>query len=150
MDQDLPKKLDLVFGSGFFICHFKDKRFEEGAPAHFYVGVPVSPMDCIVVCIITSQGPKRRSHYCRKGNGAENSLIELFPGDFPFIKKDSVIDCNQAEPFNLEKLRARISPEVPFRVRHLDPDFEPNLKRRIVRAIQESPEVKAYIKRMLQ
>jgi hypothetical protein len=49
------------------------------------------------VCIITSQGESRKNYYGRVNEKAVSSLVEVGPNELYFLKKESAIDCNQAE-----------------------------------------------------
>ena len=144
--MDLPVRLFCEYLTGFCVCYFKDRVFSPEAPPHYYIVVPVSDASSLLLCIITSQVEKRRQYY-RENPAALSSLVRVNRDSFPFLKKESLIDCNRPELIQRHKLAERIDPNVKYEV--ITRDIPDHLKREIVLAIKRSPVVKNYIKNVI-
>jgi hypothetical protein len=65
-----------------------------------------------------------------------------------FLKKESIIDCNQPVHVHKSKFSKIVDPDHNFKV--ISRDIPDDLKKRIVDAVKASPIVKPFIKKMLK
>lgn len=40
--------------SSWWVLYFKNKSYEQEAPSHYYISVPIKDDSCLLLCIITS------------------------------------------------------------------------------------------------
>jgi len=102
------------------ICHFKDVDFPENAPPHFY----------------RTRNPR-----------AASSLVKIDPTIFPFLSKDSVIDCNQTQLLSKNDLKKKVHRKYDFNIK--SSDIPSALLSEIKNAIRNSPLVRDSIKKLL-
>lgn len=145
--MDLPQSLIAQSLQGFCICYFKNVQHEPNAPPHFHVTVPVNDDSSLLLCIITSQTEKKAWYYRKTREDAIESLVAINKESFPFLVKESLVDCNQPILVRKSKINDLIDPKCKFEVKVRDIPQE--IKERIVTAIQKSPLVKPVIKKML-
>jgi len=69
-------------------------------------------------------------------------------GDLHFLKKASVIDCNQPILIHKNKFYKIIDPDHKFEV--VSRNISTEVKKKIVKAIKDSPIVKPFIKKMIR
>ncbi|MBI4843543.1 MAG: hypothetical protein HY809_04380 [Nitrospirae bacterium] len=72
----------------------------------------------------------------------------LNKGDLPFIKKISVIDCNQPRLIHKSKFGIIIDPDHKFEV--VTRNIPEEIKEKIVQAIKDSPIVKPFVKKLIK
>lgn len=143
----LPDEFIINFIKDFCICHFKDTNHVPKAPPHYYVNVPVNDDSSLLLCIITSQIEKRKNYYSRNEK-ALKALVYVSDKTLPFLSKESVIDCNGAELYNRIELQRRIDPKHKIQV--TERNIPDSLKTQITKAVQDSPLIKRYIKKLLK
>ena len=153
--MDLPVSLAIErlasSEAGFSICYFKDKNHSPSAPPHYHVIITLGNGISLIVCIITSQVQSRGLYYINIGNvTALNSLVPLDPSNFGCITKPCVIECNSAKLFKTEQLISQISTNDTFRLDAFDSDFNPDLKKNILKAIINSNLVKEKVKKEIK
>lgn len=129
------------------ICHFKDINHPKDSPCHFYVVIPVNNTSDLILCIITSKKEKRKAYYNRIKPKASESLVKINRQDFPFLNRDSIVDCNRAELIskNIFKKRIDSNHNLKIKVRNI----EPSVLKKIKTAIKNSPLVASYIKELI-
>jgi hypothetical protein len=66
----------------------------------------------------------------------------------PFLKKESVIDCNQPILIHKNKFSKIVDPEHKFEV--VTRNIPKRIKEKIVKAIKASPIVKPFIKKLIK
>lgn len=97
---------------------------------------------------MTSQVEKRKSYYLSTGKDkAIGSLVRLNQNDFPFLTKETIIDCNQPILVKKSELIHRIDPKYGFTIKV--PEISESLKKQIVSAIHNSPIVRPFIKKLI-
>lgn len=129
------------------ICHFKDVDFPENAPPHFYVVIPANDAVDLILCIITSKVEKREKYYWTRNPRAASSLVKIDSTIFPFLSKDSVIDCNQTQLLSKNDLKKKVHHKYDFNVKASD--IPHSLLLEIKSAIKNSPLVRDSIKKLL-
>jgi hypothetical protein len=144
---DFPPALLIKSIKDWCICHFKDLTHKPQAPPHYYVIIPIFNSDELIICIITSQIEHKKSYYQKKRPEALKSLVFIGKEEFSFLIKDSLIDCNQAEMILREHLIYEIHPNPGFKI--TERNIPDKIKHEIKEAIQESPLVRRYIKKLL-
>jgi hypothetical protein len=127
------------------IIHFKDNEHNLDAPSHWYFTIPINPGSLFTLCIITSKVDTRLNYYERINPKAAQSLVRLEVDSLPFIKRESLIDCNKAEMLSIEELIKRIDRKIGLNLESQVIDTE--LKERIVKGILNSPLIPAAIKK---
>jgi hypothetical protein len=148
--MDLPSEDLLNSIRDFCVIYFKDSKHQKDAPPHFYVTFPVRDALSLIICIITSQVATQKEYYRRTNAKAEKCLIQVSNDVFSFLdrKKNSVIDCNQAELLSKEELRKRIDSQTPFEIKERKiPSF---LKKEVGSAIIRSPLIPKSIKNLIK
>lgn len=128
------------------VCHFKDKSHRSEGPPHFYVIIPVNAASDIILTMITSQVANKEAYY-QANPRAAGCLVRVNNGYFAFLNRDSVIDCNNAELLPKADLLKKFDPAHGFTMKA--PTIPEHVKRQIIRAINCSPLVKPYIKKLL-
>jgi len=137
-----------IDNSKFQICHFKGTRHPPEIGAHLYVIVPIKKDNQHLVCMITSKVDKRINYYRRVNPNALQGLVRINKSELNFLKKDSLIDCNQAELLTKEELIIRIKHDKNFKLHnHAIPM---NIKEKLIKAIKNSPLINVSNKRLLK
>lgn len=76
-----------------FLLIYKDPDFMQINPnvsPHMYIMIPYNDENCVILNVLTSS-----KFYERNTNEAQKEcVIKLKAGDFSFITKDCIIDCN--------------------------------------------------------
>lgn len=129
------------------VLHFKDFTHDRAAPPHWFLTIPVNPGTLFLLCIITSQVEKRAYFYQKINPKAARSLVRIEARSFPFLTKESLIDCNATELLSIEELEKRVNRERGLDVESQQIPSE--LKKRIKSAIINSPLVSPAIKKHL-
>jgi hypothetical protein len=129
------------------VLHFKDVTHDRAAPPHWFLTIPVNPGSLFLLCIITSQVEKRAYYYQKINPKAAQSLVRLEARRFPFLPKESLINCNAAELLSIEELEKRVNHEKGLNIETQQIPSE--LKQRIKSAIINSPLVSPAIKKHL-
>jgi hypothetical protein len=96
---------------------------------------------------MTSQVEKRAYYYQKINPKAAQSLVRLEARRFPFLPKESLIDCNATELLSIEELKKRINQERGLNIE--SQQIPSDLKKRINAAIINSPLVSPAIKKHL-
>lgn len=150
--------LDVILGTinEWFICLFKNSKHAKDSPPHFHIIIPIKEENNIagkteksfIVCYITSQIEKREKYYKTifKNDGIK-ALVKISQKDFNFLTKDSVVECNKADLYNITELIDIIENPKDF---ILEPEtINEDFKNQIINAINISPEVRNDVKRTL-
>jgi hypothetical protein len=98
--------------------------------------------------IITSQIENKAWYYHKTKEAAESSLVLVSKGDLPFLKKVSVIDCNQPMLIYKNKFGKLIDHDHKFDI--VSRSIPKEIKEKIVQAIKDSPIVKPFIKKLIR
>lgn len=145
--MDIP--IDLISKSltGYCVCRFKNINFAPEAPPHYYVVIPIKDDSNLLLCIITSQIENKVWYYHKKNDKAISCLVRIDTNTFPFLEKESVIECNQ--PFLIPKNELIKVVDQKHKFSVVTRNIPAEIKKKIVKAINDSPLVKPYIKKML-
>jgi hypothetical protein len=141
-----------LFSDKFYICYFRDLRHKKESPPHFHVLVPVSNATFLCLCIITTKFENLSEYYNREGEEkALECLVYIDSSDFAFLtaSRGCVINCNVAEIVDKDGLDRIIDKKYGFQIKANHDDFSAELKVKILNAIDESPIVKGYVKKMI-
>jgi len=144
---DLPLNLIIESLTGFCVCYFKDKRHAPESPPHYYVTVPITDDTSLLLCIITSQVEKKMWYYRNVNVSAISSLVLVDQSSLPFLTKESFIDCNKAELIEKNELIKIVDSKPSLEIKTRDVPDE--LKRKIISAINKSPLVSPFIKKLI-
>jgi hypothetical protein len=144
---DLPLNLIIECLTGFCVCYFKDKRHSPESPPHYYVTVPITNDTSLLLCIITSQVENQMWYYRNVNVSAISSLVRVDQSSLPFLTKESFIDCNRAELIRKNEFIKIVDSKPCLEIKTRDVPDE--LKREIISAINKSPLVKSFIKRLI-
>jgi hypothetical protein len=148
---NIPFKIQLSIKlkeiADFHIVRFQDKKLQYPEP-HWYVLIPTDSSH-FLIAMITSQIAKRKEYYKRTLKPkAVDSLVKINNDDFSFLKreKDSVVECNQVEYLRIEEIIHRVEEEKGFKIeKEQVPTY---LKKEVVSAINNSPIVKPFMKKL--
>lgn len=142
---EIPPEAILRCINDWCIIHFKDNCHTPEAPSHWYFTIPINPGSLFTLCIVTSQAHTRLYYYEKSNPRAAQALVRLEADSFPFIKKESLIDCNKAELLSIEELINRVDQKIGLTREPQVIDTE--LRERIVKGILNSPLISAAIKK---
>jgi hypothetical protein len=142
-----PIKVALQSLQDWRVLRFKDVTHDRAAPPHWFLTIPLNPGSLFLLCIITSQVEKRAYYYQKINPKAAQSLVRLEARGFPFLLKESLIDCNATELLSIEELEKRVNHERGLNIETQEIPSE--LKQRIKSAIINSPLVSPIIKKHL-
>ena len=134
--------------SGFCVCHFKNTTHDPEAPPHYHITVPINDDSSLLLCIVTSQVENKAWYYHKTNETAASCLVRVSKHELPFIKKESVIDCNQPMLIHKNKFGKIIDPDHKFEV--VIRNIPKEIKEKIVKAIKDSPIVKPFIKKLIK
>ncbi len=130
------------------ICFFKDTKFKDDAPPHFYIIIPVNEASDLILSMITSKISSRVKYYSNTNKPeAVNSLVKINKETFSFLTRESVVECNQAEVIPKGQMKNKIDKEHGFSFKA--PEIPILLLEEIKEAIRSSPLVSNYIKKLL-
>lgn len=142
-----PIRVALQSIQDWCVLHFKDATHDRAAPPYWFLTIPVNPGALFLLCIITSQVEKRAYYYQKINPKAAQSLVRLEARRFPFLLKESLIDCNAIELLSIEELEKKVNRERGLNIEAQQIPSE--LKKRIKSAIINSPLVSPIIKKHL-
>ena len=129
---------------GFHVVFFQDKTLAY-PDLHWYIMIRVKETDSFIIIIITSQKTKRRQYYKRTPSPkAAECLVEINNNDFPFLSKESAIDCNEYKYLDINEIIGIVEETKGFKVEK--EKVEAYLKKEVVSAINKSPLVPKAIK----
>ncbi|MFV1951913.1 MAG: hypothetical protein ACC630_08185 [Nitrospinota bacterium] len=134
--------------SGFCVCYFKNATHDADAPPHFHITIPINDDASLLLCIITSQAESRIKYYKKTSEAAISSLLEVNNNDLSFLKKGSIVECNQPVLIHKQKFGKIVDPDHKFKV--VSRDIPADIKEKIVKAIKDSPIVKPFIKKLIK
>jgi hypothetical protein len=150
--------LDIILGTTdeWFICLFKNSKHAKDSPPHFHIIIPIKEENnntcktekSFIVCYITSQIEKRENYYKNifKNDGIK-ALVKISQKDFNFLTKDSIVECNKADIYNIIELIDIIENPKDFIIKPAI--ISEDLKNQIINAINISPDVRNYVKKIL-
>ncbi len=145
---EIPPELIAKSLSGFCVCYFKNAEHAPEAPPHYHISVPITDDSSLLLTVITSQIENRERFYRRTNKSALSCLIKVTNKELLFLKKDSIIECNQPQLIRKIDFDKTIDPDHQFAV--ISRDISDNIKEKIVKAIKASPIVKPFIKKMVR
>jgi len=143
----VPVRVALQSIQDWCVVHFKDVTHDRAAPPHWFLTIPINPGALFLLCIITSQVEKRLHYYHKMNPKAAQSLVRLEARRFPFLPKESLIDCNATELLSIEELEKKVNRERGLNIEAQQ--IPSDLKKRIKAAIIISPLVSPAIKKHL-
>lgn len=146
--MDFPPNYIAKTLSGFCVCYFKNTTHDPEAPPHYHITVPISDDSSLLLCIITSQVENKAWYYHKTNEEAESCLVSVDKHDLPFLKRKSLIDCNQPVLIHKNKFSKIIDPDHKFEV--VTRNIPKEIKKKIVKAIKDSPIVKPFIKKLIK
>lgn len=146
--MDFPPNYIADTLSGFSVCYFKNTAHDPEAPLHYHITIPISDESSLLLCLVTSQIENKAWYYHKTNEEAEACLVLVNKNDFAFLKKDSVIDCNQPIFEHKNKFDRLVDPDHKFKV--ITRDIPDDVKEKIIKAIKDSPIVKGFIKKMIK
>ncbi len=146
--MDFPPDFIAKTLSGFCVCYFKNITHDLEAPPHYHITVPISDDSSLLLCIITSQIENKAWYYHKTNEEAVSCLVRVDKHDLPFLKKESIIECNHPILIHKNKFNKIVDPDHKFKV--VKRDLPANIKKKIVKAIKDSPIVKPFIKKLIK
>ncbi len=146
--MDIPPELVAKTLSGFSVCYFKNEEHQPDAPPHYHITVPINDDSSLLLTVITSQVETRQKYYERTNKEALSSLVTVSKKDLKFLKKKSIVECNQPQLIRKIDFNKIVDPDHDFKI--VARDIPNELKEEIVQAIKASPIVKPFIKKMIK
>lgn len=126
------------------IYHFKNNSFNEDAPAHYHISVPLNDDEYLLLVFTTSKATEKKEHYKDKP-GLLNSLITLKAGELDFLTaQESVIDCNRPI-FHTKAELESIIPTIDFIKCHIPNSLIEEIKTKIIASTMVKPHIKKKI-----
>lgn len=147
--MDIPFKIQLSIKlekiTEFCIARFQDKKLQN-PDVHWYIFIPVGSSH-FLVAMITRQWDNRKEYYKRTLKPkAVDSLVKINNDDFSFLRQDSFVECNQVEYLSAEEIIHRTEEEKGFEIEK--ERVLAYLRKEVVSAINNSPIVKPFIKKL--
>ncbi|KAF0144834.1 MAG: hypothetical protein FD156_1405 [Nitrospirae bacterium] len=135
--------------TGFCVVYFKNRRHAPDVPPHYHITIPVNDDSSLLLGYITDEIENRLWYY-RKANkeDAITSLVRVDKNILPFLKHESIIECNQALLVSKQEFDKIVDPKVKLDIKMRDIPKE--LKEKIIEAIKKSPVVKPFIKKLIK
>ncbi|TRZ48811.1 hypothetical protein D4S03_09220 [bacterium] len=131
----------------FCLLLFRDRNHQAGAPPHFHVVFPVNAEADLVVTIITSQVGSLRQFYKWKKDACD-AMVPVNKDIFPFLTRESVVNCNQAELMTKFELAQRVDRLSEYRIKACKiPSY---LKVDVCTAIRKSPLIPPNLKKLVK
>lgn len=121
--------------------YFKNKEHANIDNPHFHVAIPTKDGGFVLLVMFTTQIDSKQEYYGLVKPTALDSLVYATPSQCKFLKKESVIDCNQPIYKSREELSAIIL-DLEYREAELSQEFIEEIKN----AIKLSPMVRPHIK----
>ncbi len=90
----------------------------------------------------------RIKYYQRTNKRAVPCLVSVDKNDLHFLKKESIIECNQPNLVRKKDFGRIVDPDQKCKV--IMRDISSDLKEKILKAINDSPIVKPFIKKLLK
>ncbi|HDH00996.1 MAG TPA: hypothetical protein ENG80_04210 [Nitrospirae bacterium] len=146
--MDFPPEYVAKTLSGFSVCYFKNEEHLPDAPPHYHITIPINDDSSLLLTVITSQIENRLKYYERTKKKALSSLVTVSKKDLKFLKKTSIVECNQPQLVRKIDFNKIVDPDHEFKV--VARDIPDELKEEIIQAIKESPIVKPFIKKMVK
>ncbi len=144
---DLPPIVLVNTINKFCLFFFRDRTHQADAPPHFHVVFPVNAEANLVVTIITSQvDPLRRFYKWKKD--ACDAMVPVNKDIFPFLPRESVVNCNQAELMTRFELAQRVDRLSEYRIK--DCKIPSYLKVDVCTAIRKSPLIPPNLKKLVK
>ncbi len=142
-----PVRVALQSIQDWCVLHFKDTTHERAAPPHWFLTIPINPGTLFLLCIITSPVEKRAYYYQKINPKAAQSLVRLEARSFPFLTKESLIDCNATELLSIEELEKRVNRERGLDVesQQIPSELKKRIKTAIVNSALVSPALKKHL-----
>ena len=146
--MDIPPEYIAKTLTGFCVCYFKNTTHDPDAPPHHHITVPISDDSSLLLCIITSQVENKAWYYHKTNQAAGSSLVIVNRDELSFLKKMSVIDCNQPKLIHKSHFGKIVDPDHKFTI--VTRNIPKEVKEKIVQAIKDSPIVKPFIKKLIK
>jgi len=140
-DQDKAK---FIKPDNKTLYYFKNIDFDQVAPAHYHIAIPISSDEFVMLTLITSQLRKQIDFANQQSIKYQESLVIVNPEDLSILSKQSVINCNNILVYTREELDTKIH-SIEFK----DCDIPEELINRLIKAIRNSPVVKERYKKLL-
>ena len=151
--MDIPKNIlvqaiqDSLSSQKLYL--FKNTSYDGNAPVHYHFAIKTNDSNYIMLTMLTSQVEKKKSYYSNSQKSL-SSLIEISASEISQISNklclDSCIDCNNPIVQTHEELQAKIDIES---FKYIEANISKELIDRIIMAIKNSPQVRPYIKNLL-
>lgn len=123
----------------------RTKNTNPDSPPHYHITVPINDDSSLLLTVITSQTEARQNFCRRTRKEALSSLVTVSKKDLKFLKKTSIVECNQPQLVRKIDFNKIVDPDNDFAR-----DIPEELKVGIIKAIKDSPIVKPFIKKMVQ
>lgn len=146
--MDFPPAFIADTLKGFCVCYFKNTDHDPESPPHYHITVPISDASYLLLCVITSQMENRIKYYQRTNKRAVPCLVKVDKNDLHFLNKESIIECNQ--PMLVRKKNFGRIVDSKQKCKVIMRDIPSYLKEKIVKAINDSPIVRPFFKKLLK
>ena len=139
------EKTDLILAnyknSGWRIWRFCDAS-HKNQKEHFYIVIPVSAENFLLLCLITSKIANREKYY--EGSKLSDNLVKVGKTQLDCLSIESIIDCNQPLYISKDDFKKRM-----FGLSIVNAVIGETLKSKMLSKINASPIVKPFIKRAI-
>jgi hypothetical protein len=144
----LPLSVIAACLQDYSIIYFKSSQHDPKAPPHYHITVPINDDLSLLLCLITSE-VENKVWYYRKTNGkAIDSLVKVNPETLPFLKKESIVECNQPILIRKSELSRLVDDKHSFKM--INCEVPSGVRSKLISAIKNSPIVKPFIKKLLK
>ena len=148
MDLSVSSKRDIFNGMlepGFAFRMKGDEPFQSDS-YHVFVVLNRNPKtgECLILANSTSKVDKRKRTLNSLGIDPEKTTVMFKPGDYSFITKETIFDCNSINTIDIK--------DIPFagdQIRFLSENMREDDVQRLVAAVKNSPRVEPKYKSLL-
>ena len=130
---------------GFVFWLKGDKPFESDK-FHFFIVLNRNPKCNGFLLLVngTSQIHRRENVLSRQNINIAATTVRLHPGDYPFVTKETIIDCNSISTFEIDELSF-----VQSEIRFLSDQMSQEDVAKLIEAVKNSPNIAEAYKELL-
>ena len=144
--DDVAEHILSQFSNQGFVFWLKGDKPFESDKFHFFIVLNRDPKRDGFLLLVngTSQIHKRENFLSHQNIDITATTVRLHPGDYPFVTKETIIDCNSISTFDINELSS-----VQNEVRFLSAQMSQEDVARLVMAVKNSPNVAEVYKKLL-
>ena len=129
-----------------FVFWLKGNKPFESDKFHFFIVLNRDPKSDGYLLLVngTSQIQKRENFLSHQGIDVAATTVRFHPGDYSFVTKETIVDCNSVSTFEINGLSS-----VQSEIRFLSAQMSQEDVAKLVKAVKNSPNVAEVYKKLL-